>query len=84
MKLVVLGCGRVGATIATTMSKEGHEVTIIDQNPDSFRRLGRDYAGKTVVEFMDPNAVLQLVDRPEVNEIAAEVRARLVRVMDAL
>jgi uncharacterized protein (DUF302 family) len=43
-----------------------------------------DDAGKTMVEFMDPNAVLQLVDRPGVNEIAAEVRARLVRVMDAL
>jgi len=43
-----------------------------------------DAAGKTVVEFMDPNAVLKMVDRPEVNEIAAEVRARLVRVMDAI
>jgi uncharacterized protein (DUF302 family) len=43
-----------------------------------------DAAGKTVVEFMDPNAVLQLVARPEVDGIAAEVRARLVRVMDAL
>ena len=43
-----------------------------------------DDAGKTLVEFMDPNAVLQLVDRRGVDEIAAEVRARLVRVMDAL
>jgi uncharacterized protein (DUF302 family) len=43
-----------------------------------------DASGKTVVEFMDPNAVLQLVAKPEVNAIAAEVRARLVRVMDAL
>jgi len=41
-------------------------------------------AGKTMVEFMDPDAVLQLVDRPEVNAISAEVRARLVRVMDSL
>ncbi len=43
-----------------------------------------DAAGKTVVEFMDPDAVLKMVGRPEVNEIAAEVRARLVRVMEAL
>ena len=49
MKVVILGCGRVGSTIATTMSVEGHDVTIIDQNPDSFRRLGQDFAGKTVV-----------------------------------
>jgi uncharacterized protein (DUF302 family) len=41
-------------------------------------------AGKTIVEFMDPDAVLQLVDRPEVGSIAAEVRQRLQRVMAAL
>ena len=45
-------------------------------------RQGAD--GKTVVAFMDPNAVLGLVGRPEVAPIAAEVRARLVRVMEAL
>jgi uncharacterized protein (DUF302 family) len=36
------------------------------------------------VDFMDPEAVLQLVDNPAVAEIAAEVRARLVRVRDAV
>jgi uncharacterized protein (DUF302 family) len=45
-------------------------------------RQGAD--GKTVVEFMDPNAVLGLVGRPEMAPIAAEVRARLERVMAAL
>ena len=40
--------------------------------------------GKTLVEFMDPDAVLQLVGRPEVGSIAAEVRQRLQRVMAAL
>jgi uncharacterized protein (DUF302 family) len=45
-------------------------------------RQGAD--GKTVVEFMDPDAVLGLVGRPEMAPIAAEVRARLERVMAAL
>jgi uncharacterized protein (DUF302 family) len=45
-------------------------------------RQGAD--GKTVVEFMDPNAVLGLVGRPEIAPIATEVRARLVRVLQAL
>ena len=40
--------------------------------------------GNTVVEFMDPNAVLGLVGRPEVAPIAADVRARLERVLAAL
>src|SRR3989338_11519875 len=43
-----------------------------------------DAAGKTIVEIMDPRAVLQLVERPEIGEIAAEGRARLERVLAAL
>jgi len=49
IKVVILGCGRVGSTIATTMFQEGHDVTIIDQNPDSFRRLGPDFAGTRIL-----------------------------------
>jgi trk system potassium uptake protein len=49
LKIVILGCGRVGSTIATTMSKDGHDVTIVDQNPDSFRRLSNDFQGKRAV-----------------------------------
>jgi len=49
VKIVILGCSRVGSTIANTMSKDGHDVTILDQNPDSFRRLSNDYQGKKVV-----------------------------------
>ena len=41
-------------------------------------------AGKTIVEIMDPRAVLQLVDRPEIAEIAAQVRTRLERVLASM
>jgi uncharacterized protein (DUF302 family) len=44
----------------------------------------REAGGKTLVEIMDPRAVLQLVGRPEIAEIAGEVRARLERVLAAL
>ena len=43
-----------------------------------------DDAGKTQVEIMDPDAVLQLVGRPEVAAIAGEVRSRLERVLQSL
>ena len=46
--------------------------------------LRQDADGKTVVEFMDPDAVLGIVGRPEIAPIAAEVRARLTRVLEAL
>jgi uncharacterized protein (DUF302 family) len=43
-----------------------------------------DTSGKTLVEVMDPHAVLQLVERPEVTKIAGEVRGRLERVLAAV
>jgi uncharacterized protein (DUF302 family) len=45
-------------------------------------RQGAD--GRTVVEFMDPDAVLGLVGRPEIAPIAAQVRSRLERVLQSL
>jgi len=44
----------------------------------------QDDAGKVQVEFMDPNAVLDLVNKPEVHQLASEVRQKLERVMQAL
>ena len=43
-----------------------------------------DESGKIHVEFMDPGAVLNLVDNPNVETLASEVKSRLMRVMDAL
>jgi uncharacterized protein (DUF302 family) len=43
-----------------------------------------DDKGATRVEIMDPDAVLQLVGRPEIGAIAGEVRSRLERVLQAL
>jgi len=41
-------------------------------------------AGKVIVEFMSPDAVMQLVDKPQIAALASEVRERLNRVMGAL
>jgi len=39
MKIVIVGCGRVGALLARTLDAEGHQVTILDNDSYSFRRL---------------------------------------------
>lgn len=49
MKVVILGCGRVGATLANMMDKEGHEVSVIDYSSDAFQRLNTNFRGETVV-----------------------------------
>ncbi len=48
MQVVILGCGRVGSTLALMLSSEGHEVSIIDREPSSFRRLGEDFQGRAI------------------------------------
>ena len=48
MKVIIGGCGRVGALLATRFSAAGNEVVVIDKNPSSFRRLGRGFDGTTL------------------------------------
>ena len=49
ISVVILGCGRVGSTLARQLSSEGHAVTMIDLTGDSFRRLGPRFKGPRVV-----------------------------------
>ena len=58
MHIVIMGCGRVGSTVAQSLESRGHSVSIIDQNPDAFRRLGPDFAGLTVTGMGFDRAVL--------------------------
>ena len=48
MHIVIMGCGRVGAMLATGLEKRGHSVAVIDSNVDAFRRLGPEFKGVTV------------------------------------
>jgi trk system potassium uptake protein TrkA len=49
MKVVIMGCGRVGARLAGLLDIEGHSVTILDIDAYSFRRLPPDFAGTALV-----------------------------------
>ncbi|GHO87205.1 potassium channel family protein [Dictyobacter formicarum] len=49
MNIVILGCGRVGATLATQLDEAGHTVSIIDSSSDSFQRLSPKFKGDKIV-----------------------------------
>lgn len=49
MHIVILGCGRVGSALAHTLDKQGHSVSIIDFDPEAFRKLHPDFGGQTIV-----------------------------------
>lgn len=49
MRYLIVGCGRVGSTLAKRLAREGHDVTVVDENSAAFRRVGRDFPGKLVL-----------------------------------
>ncbi|MBM9460571.1 TrkA family potassium uptake protein [Nocardioides sp. zg-536] len=48
MHVVIMGCGRVGSTLARSLEDRNHTVSIIDSEPDSFRRLGPGFNGDKI------------------------------------
>ncbi|MFA5367778.1 MAG: NAD-binding protein, partial [Dehalococcoidia bacterium] len=49
MKVVIMGCGRVGGMLAGMLDEAGHQVTVIDVDSWSFRWLPRSFNGKALV-----------------------------------
>ena len=49
MKIIIMGCGRVGAQIASLLEQEGHEITVLDTEAYSFRRLPPDFKGTALL-----------------------------------
>lgn len=48
MKIVIVGCGRVGAAVAETYDAGGHEVVIVDESTAAFDRLPEGFGGRAV------------------------------------
>ena len=45
---MIMGCGRVGSSLARQLGRAGHSVAVIDRDPAAFRRLGADFHGQQV------------------------------------
>jgi trk system potassium uptake protein TrkA len=49
VRVVVMGCGRVGASLADSLSRVGHEVAVIDRESSAFQRLSPEFPGERVL-----------------------------------
>ncbi len=49
MKVIIMGCGRLGAQLASLLDSEGHDVTILDSDDYSFRRLAPTFNGTALL-----------------------------------
>lgn len=55
-----MGCGRVGASLASNLESAGHSVAVIDMNSDAFRRLPADFSGRHITGMgFDRDALIQ-------------------------
>ncbi len=60
MHVVIMGCGRVGASLAKALERLDHQVAVIDKDAQSFRRLGGDFHGQQVVgNGFDRNVLIE-------------------------
>jgi trk system potassium uptake protein TrkA len=57
--VVIMGCGRVGSTLARSLEDRNHTVSIIDSEPDAFRRLGPGFNGDKVTGYGFDQEVLE-------------------------
>ncbi|HEX3370666.1 MAG TPA: NAD-binding protein [Candidatus Cybelea sp.] len=49
MRYLIVGCGRVGSSLAKLLESDGHEVIVVDENAAAFKRLGPNFTGHVVV-----------------------------------
>jgi trk system potassium uptake protein TrkA len=57
--VVIMGCGRVGSTLARSLEERHHTVSVIDSVPDSFRRLGPGFNGDKITGYGFDQEVLE-------------------------
>ncbi len=96
MRVVILGCGRVGAHLAKTMAAGGHQVTVIDRDSASFARLGPDFAGDLVLGIgidedvlrragiEQADAFVAVTNGDNTNVMAAQVAKKIFQVPRAI
>jgi len=66
-----MGCGRVGSELAAILDREGHQVTVLDIDPDSFGQLPSTFRGRVVVGNGIDQDVLQRVGVGEADAFVA-------------
>ncbi len=89
---IIIGCGRLGADLANSLSNEGEDVLIMDENKESFRRLSANYGGLSVVgsgtdleklraaQIDRANAVIAVTNDDNINIMIAQMARRLFNV----
>jgi len=92
MRAIIIGCGRLGSTLAARLDQEGHAVTVVDIDPYAFERLPQEFGGQTVLgNGIDPavlgeagitqaDALVAATHWTNLNVMAAQIAKEVYRV----
>ena len=83
MKVVIMGCGRVGAQLATLLDADGHTVTVLDTEAYSFHRLPPDFGGTALLGNGLDEEVLRRAGVEEADVFAAVTQGDNRNIMSA-
>ena len=64
MRVMIIGCGRVGSVLANRLDEEGHQVVVLDRDQQAFRRLSEKFSGERIVG----NGLIEEFVRPTLQE----------------
>ena len=83
MKVIIMGCGRVGAHLSGLLDNDGHQVTILDINDYSFRRLPPAFNGTALLGDGTDEEVLRKAGMEEADAFIAVTQGDNRNVMAA-
>ncbi len=84
MRVIIVGCGRVGANLANALSAERHTVVVIDRNPLSFGRLSREFNGQMLTGVGFDRDILLKADIEGADALAATTDSDNVNIVVAV
>jgi trk system potassium uptake protein TrkA len=71
MRIIIVGCGRMGAGLALTLTQRGHDVTVIDRDPTAFATLGERFSGRIITGHGFDREVLRCAGITRADALAA-------------
>jgi trk/ktr system potassium uptake protein len=83
MRTVIVGCGRVGSSLARQLSGEGDDVTVVDSTEAAFNRLGEDFVGEMVFGTAVDEDVLRRAGTDQAEAFVAVTNADTTNIMAA-
>ena len=89
LKIIIVGCGKVGQTLVAQLIKEGHDITLIDNNPQMIQELtnlydvmgivgnGASYSVQMEAGIEDTDLIIAVTDSDELNLLCCTVAKRV-------